>query len=152
MKDSFRKARAQQLRDCYREAAQKVEPPEAIAPRLAKLREKLPEGMLLDGGSSMRLPFSREGLKMALLNAERFAERSVERQVKAGRVVMPEAWEERVAGLPSTAAARAADPSPLVSGDVDYRALVAAVEAMDPEAFSGVDLDALAAQYVRRSR
>ncbi|GBG00029.1 ATP-dependent Clp protease proteolytic subunit [Raphidocelis subcapitata] len=152
MKDSFRKARAQQLRECYRDAAQRVEPPEAIAPRLAKLRERLPEGALVDGGSSMRLPFSREGLKMALLNAERYAGRSVERQVAAGRVAMPAAWEERVAGLPSTAAARAADPSPLVSGDVDYRALVAAVEAMDPEAFAGVDLDALAARYARATR
>jgi translation initiation factor IF-2 len=59
MKDSFRKARAQQLRESYRTAAQKVQPPDAIAPKLARLREALPEGALVDGGQSMRLPFTR---------------------------------------------------------------------------------------------
>ncbi len=34
----------------------------------------------------MRLPFSRDGLRMALLNAERYAERNVQRRVKAGKV------------------------------------------------------------------
>lgn len=149
MKDSFRKARAQQLRDSYRDAAQKVQPADAIAPMLDKLRDALPEQALVDGGKNMRLPFSRDGLKMALLNAERYAESSVERQVKAGRVSAPAAWKAKVDSLPTAAAVRAKSPSPLVSKDVDYRALVAAVEAMDPSEFASLDLDALASRYAK---
>lgn len=40
----------------------------------------------MDSGESVRLPMSSEGLRMALLNAERYAERNVQRQVKAGKV------------------------------------------------------------------
>ncbi len=61
MQDSFRKVRAQQLRDSFRDAAQRVEPAEAIAPRLEELQRKLPQDALVDGGKSMRLPFSRCG-------------------------------------------------------------------------------------------
>lgn len=59
MKDSFRKVRAQQLRDSYRAAAQKVEPAASLTGRLDKLRGKLPAAALVDGGDAMRLPFSR---------------------------------------------------------------------------------------------
>jgi len=59
MKESFRKVRAQQLRESYREAAQRVEPADAIAPRLEELRGRLSQEALVDGGKSMRLPFSR---------------------------------------------------------------------------------------------
>jgi hypothetical protein len=59
IKDSFRKVRAQQLRDSYRAAAQAIEPADAIAPRLERLRSSLPQDALVDGGKAMRLPFSR---------------------------------------------------------------------------------------------
>ncbi len=36
--------------------------------------------------AEVRLPFSKDGLKMALLNAERYADRNVERFVKSGQV------------------------------------------------------------------
>ncbi|KIY94116.1 hypothetical protein MNEG_13845 [Monoraphidium neglectum] len=58
IKDSFRKVRAQQLRDSYRAAAQAIEPADAIAPRLERLRSSLPQDALVDGGKAMRLPFS----------------------------------------------------------------------------------------------
>lgn len=61
MKDSFRKVRAQQLRDSYRSAAQKVQPAAAVAPTLDRLRRELPQQALVDGGKAMRLPFSRCG-------------------------------------------------------------------------------------------
>jgi hypothetical protein len=139
---------------------------------------------------------------MALLNAERYAERSVERQVgggccgamaagrrkrarlptsfvpvpvpvhartsshppathapthpapphptpipqsKAGRIKLPNAWQVQLDSMP----AQAGPASPLVSGDVDFKALLAAVEKMDPEQFAEVDIDKLAAQYAR---
>lgn len=40
--------------------------------------------------------------------------------------------------------------SPLVAGDVDYRALLSAVEAMSPDQFLDTDLDALARQFAKR--
>lgn len=149
MRDSFRKVRAQELRDSYRAAAQEVEPSEAIAPRLERLRQQLPQDALVDGGKAMRLPFSREGLKMALLNAERFAEKSVQRQVDAGRVKMPKSWEATLEELPTADKVRASSKSPIVRGEVDYRALVAAVEKMDPSEFVGLDIDELAAKIGR---
>lgn len=39
-------------------------------------------------------PRSRDGLKVALLNAERYAERAVQRRVASGRVKVPERWEQ----------------------------------------------------------
>lgn len=152
MKESFRKVRAQQLRDSYRGAAEAVTPPAAVAARLEGLRSKLPGAALVDGGEAMRLPFSREGLKMALLNAERFAERSVKRQVAAGRVgELPSGWRARIDEMAPEAKVRAASPSPFVSkqGAVDYRGLVAAVEAMGADEFASLDLDALAAKFAK---
>lgn len=38
--------------------------------------------------AQVRLPFTKEGLRMALLNAERYSDRNVERHFKAGRVAV----------------------------------------------------------------
>ncbi|KIY98310.1 hypothetical protein MNEG_9650 [Monoraphidium neglectum] len=67
--------------------------------------------------------------------------------VDAGRVNVPKSWQAALDKLPTTADVRAASSSPIVRGEVDYRALVAAVEKMDPSEFAGLDIDALAAQY-----
>ena len=50
------------------------------------LQEQVPKEMLVDGGEAVRLPMSPAGLRMALLNAEQYADRNVQRQFKAGKV------------------------------------------------------------------
>lgn len=149
MKESFRKVRAQQLRDSYRDAAAKATPKEAVTARLGKLRSALPPAALVDGGDSMRLPFSREGLKMALLNAERYAPRSVARQAAAGRADLPSGWRAEIDAMRPEARVRQEAASPFVSKEVDYSALVAAVDAMAPEDFAALDLDKLALKYAK---
>ena len=69
----FLQVRAQELRQCYRESAQQVfGDSREVAADLAALRKNLPEGALVDDGENLRLPFTPEGLKVALLNAERW--------------------------------------------------------------------------------
>lgn len=62
---------------------------------------------------------------------------------------MPSGWQAEIDSLPSASAVKARAASPFVASDVDYRALVAAVEAMGPEEFAGLDLDRLAAKYAK---
>eukprot|EP00877_Chromochloris_zofingiensis_P007811 jgi/Chrzof1/3283/Cz12g19140.t1 len=138
MKDQFKKVRAQALRDSYRETAKKVlSSSPKVKTELDALRQRLPDQALTDNGDSLRLPFSRDGLKMALLNAERYADRNVRRQLKAERVKMPDSWKAEIDKAPH------APPEP----KVDYAALVSAVEAMDPSKFAELDLDQLVHQY-----
>lgn len=64
-------ARAQQLRECYREAARKVKSnTSSYASDMERLRNIFPAQALTDGGDSVQLPFTAEGLKLAILNAE----------------------------------------------------------------------------------
>jgi len=140
MQDSMKKVRAQELRQSYRETAQQVfgDSPE-VAADLAALRKNLPEGALVDDGENLRLPFTAEGLKVALLNAERYAERNVARQIKSERVKVPDNIKAEIEAMPE------GQPEP----QVDYKALVSAVEAMSPEQFDAMDLDQLITQYSR---
>lgn len=64
--------RAQELRRAYRSTASTLGAvdPETAAD-LEALRDNLPLGALVDNGDSLRLPFTKEGLRMAVLNAER---------------------------------------------------------------------------------
>jgi len=71
-------------------------------------------------------------------------------QVDAGKIKMPSGWEARIDSMPTEAEVRGAAASPFVGGDVDYRALVAAVEAMDATQFADLDLDELANKYAKR--
>ena len=58
---------------------------EAEAQLLEGFKARLAPGMLTEKGE-VRLPMSKAGLHMALLNAERYAGRNVERQLKAGKI------------------------------------------------------------------
>lgn len=40
---------------------------------MAKVRSIFPEDALTDGGNSVKMPFTADGLRLALLNAERWA-------------------------------------------------------------------------------
>lgn len=71
--------------------------------------------------------------------ALRYADRNVERHVKAGKVVIPPEVQAVIDAAPEVA------PAP----EVDYRALVAAVQAMTPDQFDDIDLDALLATHAR---
>lgn len=176
MKDSFRSARAQALRDAYRDVASKAD--EAMGEgegrwerEAARLREKLPaEAFVQDAAAageeegaegasakdlSLRLPFSRGALKVALRHAEaRYSRRAVERQLKAGRVTLPESWREQIEELGAEqereTAAMPAEQR-LTVEQVDYKALVGKVDAMGAEEFAEVDLDALIAEYAKAS-
>lgn len=46
--------------------------------------------------AQVRLPFSREGLRVAQLNAERYAQRNIDRHVRAGKVKVPARWEAEI--------------------------------------------------------
>lgn len=50
-----------------------------------EMRSVLPEQMLTEDGD-VRLPFSKAGLKMAVLHSERFSRRNVQRHVDSGTV------------------------------------------------------------------
>jgi hypothetical protein len=64
--------RAQQLRECYREAARKIKPnTSSYEADMQRARETFPAEALADGGDSVQVPFTADGLKLALLNAER---------------------------------------------------------------------------------
>ncbi|KAF6260078.1 inactive subunit of chloroplast ClpP complex [Scenedesmus sp. NREL 46B-D3] len=142
MKDQFKKVRAQQLRECYREAARKIKPnTSTYEADMQRARETFPSEALADGGDSVQVPFTGDGLKLALLNAERYAERNVQRQLNSRRVKLPESWEADFAKLPKT--------EPKQGGEVDYKALVSAVEKMSAEQFQQLDLDQLVTQYSR---
>lgn len=92
----------------------------------------------------MRLPFSKEGLKLALLNAERYAERNVQRQVKAGGVALPEQWER---SLEAGAAQQQQQEAQRWPAEVDYAALIRQIDRMDADSFKDVDLDSLMEKF-----
>jgi hypothetical protein len=65
--------RAQQLRECYREAARKIKPnTSTYEADMQRARDMFPAEALADGGDSVQVPFNADGLKLALLNAERW--------------------------------------------------------------------------------
>lgn len=139
MQDQFRKVRAQELRSCYREAAKNIRSASSsFSSDMERVRSIFPQQALADGGSSVDLPFTPEGLKMAILNSETYADRQVKRQMSSKRVKLPSSWEAEFAKHPTDSQQ---EPH------VDYKSLVKAVEAMGPEEFSKLDLDKLLAQY-----
>lgn len=69
---SAAQVRAQELRNCYREQARQVKTAStSFSEDMAKLKSMFPESALADGGDSLEVPFTAEGLRLAMLNAER---------------------------------------------------------------------------------
>lgn len=63
--------RAQELRSSYREAAKNIKGNSSShASDMDRLRSIFPQQALRDDGDSVDLPFTADGLKMAILNAE----------------------------------------------------------------------------------
>lgn len=85
---------------------------------------------------------------VALLNAERFADRNIERQVKAGKIAIPRVTaseEQQQESKP--AQQQEQDAVRNAAGDIDYEALIRAIDRMDPAEFASADMDSLLAQY-----
>ena len=60
------------LRDCYREARKNVfSNASSYQSDMEKARQAFPAEALTDDGHSVQLPFNADGLKVAILNAER---------------------------------------------------------------------------------
>eukprot|EP00200_Dunaliella_tertiolecta_P005738 CAMPEP_0202357456 /NCGR_PEP_ID=MMETSP1126-20121109/11476_1 /ASSEMBLY_ACC=CAM_ASM_000457 /TAXON_ID=3047 /ORGANISM="Dunaliella tertiolecta, Strain CCMP1320" /LENGTH=384 /DNA_ID=CAMNT_0048950341 /DNA_START=258 /DNA_END=1412 /DNA_ORIENTATION=- len=176
LKESFKKAVAQDLRRSYRDSAMRVlKGTNKVAEQMSALPQMLPEAMQT-GQDEVRLPFSREGLRVALLNSERYAQRNIDRHVAAGKVKMPARWESEIQqsmqeeqqlvsqqgtplsstpiyydpdGTSSTVGGGSISPVAEGKGEVDYEALIKAVDAMDPAQFATVNMDSLVAQYTR---
>ena len=89
----------------------------------------------------VRLPFSKEGLKVALLNAERYAERNVQRHLTANKVAVPDRWRKEIEAMPRPPASE--------GGPIDFDSLVRQVEQMSAEEFSKADIDSLVKQHSR---
>jgi len=154
LKESFKKAVSQELRESYRETSQAMRgSPAQVQRDMAHLKGSLPADMIISGDNGeeqVRIPFSKEGLKLAVLNAERYAGRNVQRHVATKRVTVPERWQQEAAAVQAgEAAAAGAAAGAVPAGVVDFDALIRQVEAMDESAFSGVDLDKLVQQYTR---
>ncbi|GFR51883.1 hypothetical protein Agub_g14362 [Astrephomene gubernaculifera] len=154
LRDSFRKVAAQDLRAAYRETAQQLLSGSARnKEQVAGLASRLPPEMLVQGGSAeeeqveVRLPFSREGLRLAVLNAERFAERNVQRHVRAQQVAVPDNWRASIEQQAAASVGAAAGGKEEKAVAVDYDALMARVEAMGEAEFAATDLDALVEQF-----
>lgn len=140
MNNSFKKVLAQELRDSYRETRQKVyQHSEKMQEEMQALKDQLPEDMITSD-DMVRLPFTKEGLKMAVLNAEQYGRRNVERRLKSKKVEVPEKWRRDLDKMP------AKNDEEL---EVDYGALIRDLEGMDPASFHAMDLDELVKKYTR---
>ncbi|KAL6753453.1 ClpP/crotonase-like domain-containing protein [Haematococcus lacustris] len=73
------------------------------AKALEGIRERAGEAYIPET-DEVRLPFNYEGLKLAVLNAERFADRNIQRHVDAGMVSMPDTWTKQLAEMEAEAA------------------------------------------------
>jgi ATP-dependent Clp endopeptidase proteolytic subunit ClpP len=149
LKDSFKKVIGQDLRDSYREVSEKVLGRSRRGQEaMARFKGQVPQELVVtgeDGEEQVRLPFTKKGLKMALLNAERYAERNVQRHVESSKVQVPERWAKEVEEATSkTSSSR--DPQ-----GIDFDALIAQVDAMSAEEFSRTSMDALVDKHTTRS-
>ncbi|KAG2441988.1 hypothetical protein HYH02_009781 [Chlamydomonas schloesseri] len=138
LKDSFRKVMTQDLRAAYRDTSSKLlKNSSRNSQQIEEFKDRLPDDMVTEN-DEIRLPFSRDGVKLAILNAERYADRNIARQVAANKVSVPDKWR--------AAYAERAPAAPAQS-EVDYDALIRAVEAMDEKAFATADLDQLVDKF-----
>ena len=149
LKDSFKKVLGQDLRDSYREVSERVLGKSRRGKEaLAAFKEHIPRELVVsgeDGEEQVRLPFTKKGLKMALLNAERYADRNVQRHVSANKVVVPERWKQEVEDATSGSSEGQGDGLP----GIDFDALIAQVDAMSAEEFASASMDTLVDKYTR---
>lgn len=142
LRDSFKKVVGQEVRASYREAKQGLLSKSKMGQQsVEQLKKHLPEEMIIsgeDGEDQVRLPFSKQGLKLALLNAERYAERNVQRHVSSSKVAVPERWKKDIATLPEGP-----------SSEVNFDSLIQMVEAMSAEEFEKADVGKLVEQCSR---
>lgn len=144
LEDSARKAVAQEIRANFRNTAQRaLSGTKTEQAAIEGLKQRLSSHQLED--DEVRLPISRKGIEVALLNAERYADRNVARHVKAGKVTVPQAWKEQSAKEQQEK--EEAHRNQTDKGDIDYAALIRAIDNMDPEEFASADLDKLMNQY-----
>eukprot|EP00798_Chlamydomonas_sp_ICE-L_P031488 gene31488-6674_t len=88
------------------------------------------------GEDQVRLPLNKNGLKLAVLNSERYGAHNVRRHLAAGKVVVPQRWKDEMNSV--------AQPP---SGDTDYTALMRKIEEMDIAEFANTDVDKLVQQF-----
>lgn len=138
MMEQAKKVRVQEFRRSSRDVRKGLlSRSSAVKKSIEQIRSKLPpEAMVSE--DEIRLPFSATGLKAAVLNAERYGDRNVERHIKSGAVTIPEDWQARLDQLPD-------EPVP----EIDYDGLYKALEALDVDAVEKLDLDELYAKYTR---
>ena len=91
----------------------------------------------LVGALQVRLPFSKDGLKIAMLNAERYAERNVQRHVQAGKATVPPTWKKDIESVRQERT------------EVDFDRLIQMVDAMSEEEFAKADVGQLVERYSR---
>lgn len=140
IKAQQRKAFASEWRDSIREGAERFySKTKKNRAEIEMLRQLLPPETL-DEDDMVRLPMTEKGLKLALLNAERFAANNIERRKFAGQIQIPANWKEG-----SEWAAKMEEEFP--PAKVDYDALMQRVDELSPEEFKNLDLDTLIAQY-----
>lgn len=142
LKDSFKKVVGQELRESFRDTRQKLLSNSKMAKQsVEQLKQILPKEMVITGDNGedqVRLPFSKEGLKLALLNAERYADRNVQRHVAASHAEVPENWQAEIASAPEQ-----------TMDEVDYDRLIQMVEGMSAEDFARADIGQLVEQHSR---
>lgn len=144
LKDSFKKVLGQDLRDSYREVSERVLGRSRRAKEtMAKFREQVPQELVVsgeDGEEQVRLPFTKKGLKMALLNAERYAERNVQRHMSSNKVQVPERWAREIEA--ASAGSLAGEPP-----GIDFDALIAQVDAMSADEFQRTSMESLVDKF-----
>ena len=90
------------------------------------------------GALQVRLPFSKDGLKIAMLNAERYAERNVQRHVQVGKATVPPTWKKDIESVRQER-----------TEEVDFDRLIQMVDAMSEEEFAKADVGQLVERYSR---
>lgn len=142
LKDGFKKVVGEELRDSFRDASRKLlSKSKKNEEDLAAAQAMMPQEMVISGDNGeaqVRIPFSKQGLKLALLNAERYSEKSVQRHLAAKKVEVPDSWKQEIASIPTEPAA-----------EVDFDSLIKQVESMSAEEFAKADMDALLKSYSR---
>lgn len=146
LKESSKRVIALDVRNAYRETKMQLNRTKFGQADKERNLERVDKRLRVvgrDGKPAVLLPFSRKGLKMAILNSERYVDKVVERRVKAGIVELPESWIKEI----DEYGALHADST---NEGIDFDALVAKVDSMSAEEFSSSDMDQLIQDHIRR--
>lgn len=137
-----RKAFASEWRDCIREGAQRFYSKTQRNARQLEMIRKALDPTMIDDKDMVRLPITAQGLRMAVLNAERYAEINIERRKKAGLIEMPDTWAANSEAL-GQVETRAGEV------EVDYDAIMRMLDAMSPDELAGVNVEDLIAEHAQ---